>query len=131
MGEKEKLRQELRDLIVRDFAMKHSLSNSEVVGLLKEIPELGLVPKPVHISLREARAIQKAEHERLRKVANEFLKVVKERVDMHVLLCDIDGLNELIQAVKVVGHYQLVEIIHKKGFDKEFTELCDKVGRVK
>jgi len=68
---------------------------------------------------------------KLRKVGDEFLRAVKEKVDMYVLLCDVDGLDELVQAVKVVGHYQLVEIIHKKGFSKELTELCDKVGRAK
>lgn len=67
----------------------------------------------------------------LRKTGDEFLRVVREKVDMHVLLCDVDGLDELVQAVKVVGHYQLVETIYKKGFGKELTELCDKVGRGK
>ena len=67
----------------------------------------------------------------LRKVVDEFLRAVKERVDMHVFLCDVEGLDELVQAVKVVGHYQLVEGIRKKGFSKELTELCDKVGRGK
>jgi hypothetical protein len=67
----------------------------------------------------------------LRKTGDEFLRVVREKVGMYVFLCDVDGLDELVQAVKVVGHYQLVETIHKKGFDKELTELCDKVGRGK
>jgi hypothetical protein len=69
------------------------------------------------------------EREKLRNVADKFLKEVKERVDMYVFLCDIDKLDELIQAVKVVGHYQIVETILNKGFSKELTELCDKVGR--
>jgi hypothetical protein len=38
--EKPKLRQELRDLIIRNFQMKHHLANFEVKTLLKEIPEL-------------------------------------------------------------------------------------------
>jgi len=38
--EKPKLRQELRDLIIRDFQMKHHLANFEVRELLSEIPEL-------------------------------------------------------------------------------------------
>jgi hypothetical protein len=38
--EKPKLRQELRDLIIRGFQMKHHLANFEVKTLLKEIPEL-------------------------------------------------------------------------------------------
>lgn len=80
--EKTKLRQELRDLIIRDFTLKHSLSNNEVIDLLLEIPELK--PKPVKISKREEKAIRKAEHEELRKAADEFLEAVKERVDMYV-----------------------------------------------
>jgi len=35
--EKTKLRQELRDLIIRDFAMKHHLANCEVKELLEQI----------------------------------------------------------------------------------------------
>ena len=38
--EKPKLRQELRDLIIRGFQMKHHLANFEVKILLREIPEL-------------------------------------------------------------------------------------------
>jgi hypothetical protein len=36
--DREELRQELRDLIIRNFAMKHQLFDSEVKELLKEIP---------------------------------------------------------------------------------------------
>jgi len=36
----ESLHQELRDLIIRGFQMKHHLANCEVKTLLKEIPEL-------------------------------------------------------------------------------------------
>jgi hypothetical protein len=36
----QKLCQELRDLIIRNFAMKHQLSNSEVKELLKQMPEV-------------------------------------------------------------------------------------------
>jgi len=67
----------------------------------------------------------------LRKVANEFLKVVTEKVDMCVFLCDSKGLSELVSAVDVVSGWQLVRSIREKGFGKELTELCDKVGRGK
>ena len=36
----QKLCQELRDLIIRNFAMKHQLSNSEAKELLKQMPEV-------------------------------------------------------------------------------------------
>lgn len=126
---REKLRQELRELIIRNFAMKHHLSNSEVAGLLQEIPELG--PKPVKISKREEKAIRKAEHEELQKAADEFLEAVKERVDSLVLLHDIEGLDRLVTQVEIVGAYETVKVIRDKGFGKELTELCDKVGRGK
>jgi len=38
--EKIKLGQKLRDLIIREFSMKHKLSNQEVTELLINIPEL-------------------------------------------------------------------------------------------
>lgn len=67
----------------------------------------------------------------LRKTGDEFLQVVKEKVDMFVLLCDVEGLGELVKTVEVVGAWQLVRTIREKGFGKELTELCDKVGRGK
>jgi len=36
---------------------------------------------------------------KLRKVADEFLKVVTEKVDSCVFLCDTKGLDELVSAV--------------------------------
>jgi len=67
----------------------------------------------------------------LRKVADDFLKVVTEKVDGYVFLCDSKGLGELVSAVDVVSGWQLVRTIREKGFGKELTELCDKVGRGK
>jgi hypothetical protein len=67
----------------------------------------------------------------LRKVADEFLRVVKEKVDICVLLCDSKGLSELVSAVDIVSGWQLVKTIQEKGFSKEFLEFCDKVGRGK
>jgi len=67
----------------------------------------------------------------LRKVGDEFLKVVKEVVDNQVLLCNVEGLAELVSAVDVLMGHQLVKTIKEKGFSKEFTEFCDKVGRGK
>jgi len=67
----------------------------------------------------------------LRKAGDKFLKLVKERVDNCIFLCDVEGLSELANAVDVVMGYQLVKTIHEKGFSKEFTEFCDKVGRGK
>jgi len=67
----------------------------------------------------------------LRKVADEFLRVVKEKVDMHVFCDDAQGLSELAGAVDMVSGWQLMKEIREKGFSKELTELCDKVGRGK
>lgn len=38
--EKEKVRQELKDLIFRNFGLRHNLSNVKIQNLLREIPEL-------------------------------------------------------------------------------------------
>ena len=65
----------------------------------------------------------------LRKVGDEFLKTVKEAVDNAVFLCDVDSLDGLVQAVDVYTAYMLVKIIRNKGFSKDLTKLCDKVGR--
>jgi len=126
---REKLRQKLRDLIIREFAMQHSLSTKEVIDLLQKIPELS--PKPVKISKREEKAIRKAEHEELRYAAKEFLDAIKEKVNMHVFLHDIEGLDRMVTQVDMIGAYEVVKGIRDKGFSKELTELCDKVGRGK
>lgn len=76
---------------------------------------------------KERESVQKE----LRKVADEFLKVVTEKVDSYVVLCDSKGLDQLISAVDVVSGWQLVRTIRENGFGKELTELCDKVGRGK
>jgi len=123
---REELRQELKDLIIRKFAMEHGLSNSEVIDILREIPEL--VPK-VKISKREESAIKRAEHKELRKAADEFLEAIKEMVDMHVLLQDIEGLDRLVMQVEIIGAYEIIRAIRE--FDKELTKLCDRVGRGK
>ena len=65
----------------------------------------------------------------LRKVGDEFLKTVKEAVDNAVFLCDIDSLDGLVQAIDVYTAYMLVKTIRNKGFSKDLTKLCDKVGR--
>jgi hypothetical protein len=128
MSRKELL-QELRDLLIRDFAMKHTLANSEVAGLLRKIPELGLVPKPVKISKREEKALRRVEQEELQDVAAEFLAVIKEKVASLVLLHDLEGLDRLVTQVEMVGHFEIVKVIRDKGFHKELSDLCDKVGR--
>jgi len=65
----------------------------------------------------------------LRKAADEFLETLREKVDSCVILCDVDGLHELVTAVHVVSDWQLVKSIREKGFGKELTALCDLVGR--
>jgi len=67
----------------------------------------------------------------LRRIGDEFLKVVKEKVDSCVFLCDSKGLSELASAVDIVSGWQVVRTIREKGFGKELTELCDRVGRGK
>ena len=66
----------------------------------------------------------------LRKLGDEFLKTVREEVDSCVLLCDAGRLGRLIRAVNTQTGYEVVRTIREKGFSKELTELCDKVGRV-
>lgn len=66
---------------------------------------------------------------KLRQVADEFLRAVTEKVDSCVVLCDVEGLAELVKAIDVVSGWQVVRTIREKGFSKELTELCDKVGR--
>ena len=65
----------------------------------------------------------------LRKVADEFLETVREEVDSCVLLCDAGRLGRLVATVNTQMGYELVRTIREKGFSKELTELCDKVGR--
>jgi len=79
------------------------------------------------MSEKEREKIERA----LRKVGNKFLKVIKEKVDSYVLLCDSKGLDELVTAVDIVSGWQVVRAIREKGFSKELTDLCDKVGRGK
>ena len=67
----------------------------------------------------------------LRKLGDKFLERLREQVDNDVLLCDVEGFDKLVSAVNMVLDHQIVEIIRKKGFSKEFGELCDKVGRGK
>ena len=67
----------------------------------------------------------------LRRVADEFLSVVKEKVDMHVIHCDSEGLGQLVMAVDMVSGWQLIRNLRKKGFSKEIADLCDKAGMVK
>jgi len=67
----------------------------------------------------------------LRKVADEFLEAVREAVDSCVLLCDVERLGRLVAAVDTQMGHELVRTIRERGFSKELTELCDKVGRGK
>jgi len=83
----------------------------------------------VKISKREEKTIRKVEHEELRRVAEEFLRIVKKKVDLLVLLHDIESLDRLVSQVDIVGAFEIVKVIREKGFSKELDELCDKVGR--
>jgi len=65
----------------------------------------------------------------LRKLGDKFLERLREQVDNDVLLCDVEGFVKLVSAVNMVLDHRIVETIRKKGFSKEFGELCDKVGR--
>lgn len=80
---------------------------------------------------REEKAKLKREHEKLHKVADDFLRAIHEEVDSAVLLDDADRLGHLVSQVDIVLGFELVKRIRDKGFSKEFTELCDKVGRGK
>lgn len=73
--------------------------------------------------------VHDAETRELRKAADEFLEAIKESVDSYVLLNDVESLGRLVTQVEIVGAYEVVKAIRDKGFDKELTALCDKVGR--
>jgi hypothetical protein len=78
---------------------------------------------------KQAKELREAEQNELRKVADEFLIAVKEEVDSAVLLVDFNRLDRLVTQVDIVMGYNLIKTIRDKGFSKELTELCDKVGR--
>jgi tRNA G26 N,N-dimethylase Trm1 len=80
---------------------------------------------------KQAKELREAEQNELRKVADKFLKVIKEEVDDCVFLCDSESLSELAHAVDVAMSHNIIKTIRDKGFSKELTELCDKVGRGK
>jgi len=67
--------------------------------------------------------------EELREVADEFLRTIQEVVDSYVLLGDVERLGRLVSVVNMHTSYELVKTIREKGFSKELTILCDKVGR--
>lgn len=65
----------------------------------------------------------------LRKTGDVLLKQVREIVDNAVFLCDVDAVGGLVDAVHIYLDHRLMETIRSKGFSKEFSELCDKIGR--
>lgn len=68
-----KLRQELRDLIIRNFAMKHNLANTEITDLLCSIPELfPIIEKEIDVTIRRSEL-----HHKKSSIAS-FLKWLKE-----------------------------------------------------
>jgi len=67
----------------------------------------------------------------LRKVADKFLRVIREEVDSAVLLYDIGRLERLTNIVYIHMDSEVVRALREKGFDKEIRELCDKAGRIK
>jgi len=81
---REELKQQLRDLVIRDFAMEKKLATPEVVDLLLEISELGIgeecvkrVTKKIEKSL-SSRLYSKGEIQAiLLNIVGEGLKRVK------------------------------------------------------
>ena len=81
--------------------------------------------KDIVVNEKEREKVRKE----LRRLGDKFLQVVREEVDSAVILCDVDRLDGLIDAFRMQLDHELVNTIKKKGFSKELTALCDKVGR--
>jgi len=65
----------------------------------------------------------------LREVSDKILDEVKDFIDNAVFLCETERLGDLAHAINLVTSYELVKAIRDKGFSKELTKLCDKVGQ--
>ncbi len=74
--------------------------------------------------------LSKNSKKELRATADEFLAVIKERVNMLVLLEDIDGLGRLVDQVEIIGAYEVIKALKDKGLSAEITALCDKAGKM-
>jgi hypothetical protein len=70
------------------------------------------------------------ERKALRKIADDFLEAMKERVDAFLLLGDVDALGRLITQVDILGAYEVMKVLKDKGFSKEITALADKAGKI-
>jgi len=66
----------------------------------------------------------------LRKIGDKLLEQIREQICIHVLLCDIDAMDELVHLIQLHANHQLLDTLRKKGLSKEITELCDKAGRI-
>ncbi|RLI42880.1 hypothetical protein DRO64_05940 [Candidatus Bathyarchaeota archaeon] len=64
----------------------------------------------------------------LRKVADEFLKLIRDTVNSWVLIGDEKSLRGLIALVKIYLDHRVIETLRDKGFLKELEELCEKAG---
>jgi len=64
----------------------------------------------------------------LRRLGDEFLKMLKEEVDSCVLLCDVGRLHGLFRQVDIYLGYRIIHDLREKGLDDEIRKLCDKAG---
>jgi hypothetical protein len=65
----------------------------------------------------------------LRETADEFLRAVKERVNMLVLIEDVDALGRLVKQVDILSGYEVMKAIRDKGLGDKITALADEAGR--
>ena len=66
----------------------------------------------------------------LRETANEFIRAVTERVNLLVLIEDVDALGRLVAQVDILSGYEVLKAIRDKGLGEDITALADKAGRV-
>lgn len=66
----------------------------------------------------------------MRKTADEFIDAVTEKVNSYVILGDVDGLGRLVEQVEILGGYEIIDALKKKGLGKDITALCDKAGKI-
>ena len=67
----------------------------------------------------------------LKDTANEFIRAVTERVNMLVLIEDVDALGRLVEQVDILSGYEVMKSIRDKGLGDDITALADKAGRIK
>ena len=94
--------------------------------LPKEVQET--IRESTKLGIRAYAKLKKAEQAALRKVADDFLNVLSEKVDSLVIIGDSEHLAELIHQFDIISGFQVIRALQEKGLGKEITALCDKAG---